>query len=78
MGVIVTLVLLAAAVVHLLPAIGAMGADRLSRLYGVTIADPSVALMMRQRAVLFGVIGAFLLAAAFRPNWHTLGSSPAW
>jgi len=57
--------LLVAAVFHLLPATGLFGADRLAALYGVTIEDPGLLLLMRHRAMLFGLLGAFMLYAAW-------------
>jgi hypothetical protein len=64
---LVTLALLAAGLVHLLPAAGVLGAQRLAALYGVAIADPSLLLLMRHRALLFGVLGVLMLAAAWSP-----------
>jgi hypothetical protein len=55
------------AVIHLLPLYGLLGAEALTRLYGLEFADPSLQVLMRHRAVLFGVVGGLLLAAAFRP-----------
>jgi hypothetical protein len=63
----ITVVLIAAGLVHLLPAVGALGAQRLNALYGVAIADPSLLLLMRHRAVLFGLVGALMLHAAIAP-----------
>ena len=59
--------LLVAGVIHLLPLPGALGAGALARLYGLepaALADPNLALLLRHRAVLFGVVGALLVAAA--------------
>jgi hypothetical protein len=55
-------------IIHLLPLTGVLGASRLLSLYGVTIADPNLEILMRHRAVLFGILGAFLIYAAFRPG----------
>jgi hypothetical protein len=64
---VATLALLAAGIVHLLPLTGVLGAPRLAALYGVAIDDPSLLVLMRHRAVLFGVLGAFMLHAAWSP-----------
>jgi len=65
--------LLVAAVIHLLPLQGVLGSDRLASLYGaLPFDDPNLAILMRHRAVLFGLLGAFLLFAAFRPALQTL------
>ena len=62
--------LVVAAVIHLLPVPGILGPDCLARLYGVAIADPDMTIMMRHRALLFGVLGLFMLAAAAKPEWQ--------
>ncbi len=67
---IVVTVLLALALIHLLPVAGAAGAPALARLYGVRVDDATTVLLLRHRAVLFGLLGAFLGAAAFRPAWQ--------
>jgi len=53
-------------IIHLLPLTGVLGVPRLQALYGVTIDDPNLEILMRHRAVLFGILGAFLIYAAFR------------
>lgn len=64
---ITRLALLAAAIIHFLPLAGVLGIDQLARLYGVAIDEPNLLILMRHRAVLFGLLGAFLALAAFRP-----------
>lgn len=58
--------LIVVGLIHLLPLSGVLGPDRLSALYGVSFAEPNVAILMRHRAVLFGLLGTFLVYAAFR------------
>jgi hypothetical protein len=55
-------------IIHLLPLTGVLSVSRLQALYGVTITDPNLEILMRHRAVLFGILGAFLIYAAFRPG----------
>jgi hypothetical protein len=64
---IVSASLVVAGVIHLLPLGGVLGGTRLAALYGVPIADPSLEILMRHRAVLFGLLGMLLVYAAFRP-----------
>lgn len=64
-GPFVAAVLVVTALFHLLPAIGVLGAERLAALYGVTLADGPLLVLMRHRALLFGVLGAFMLHAAW-------------
>ncbi len=69
---IVCAALLIVGLIHLLPVSGVLGADRLHALYGIEFSDPSLAILMRHRAVLFGLLGVFLVAAAFRVAWIPL------
>ena len=64
---IITGLMLIVAVIHLLPVSGALGADRLTALYGTAIDDPNLEVLMRHRAVLFGILGAYFAYAAFVP-----------
>lgn len=64
---VVSAMLLLVAVIHLLPVAGVLGADQLARLYGVQVAGPDLAILMRHRAVLFGLLGVLLAVAAFVP-----------
>ena len=55
--------------IHVLPLSGVLGSERLTALYGLSFTDPSLLILMRHRAVLFGQLGAFCLyAALFRPS----------
>lgn len=65
---LVTAMLLVAALIHLLPLSGVLGAHRLTVLYGLPFEEPNVAILMRHRAVLFGMVGVFLALAAFKPG----------
>lgn len=61
-----------AGIIHLLPIAGAVGSERLAKLYGRSFAEPNLAVLMRHRAILFGLLGAFLVYAAFRPTLQPL------
>jgi hypothetical protein len=65
---IVTVALIIVGVIHLLPLPGVSGSRRLETLYGIPMADKNLEILMRHRAVLFGLLGAFILLAAFRPE----------
>jgi len=72
MSCLVSASLVVVGIIHLLPVSGLLSADRLTALYGIPFGDPSLELLMRHRAVLFGLLGAFLLYAAFQPALQTL------
>jgi hypothetical protein len=65
---LVSAALVVVAIIHLLPLSGLLGAERLVALYGLTFDEPNLAILMRHRAVLFGLLGLFFLFAAFRPE----------
>lgn len=69
---LVSAMLVVVAVIHLLPLSGVLGSERLAALYGLSINEPNLAILMRHRAVLFGLLGLFFLFAAFRPAFRTL------
>jgi hypothetical protein len=69
---LVTAALVVVAIIHLLPLSGVLGSDRLATLYGISFNEPNLAILMRHRAVLFGLLGLFLLLAAFRPELQLL------
>jgi hypothetical protein len=59
--------LLVAGLIHFLPIIGVLGADRLTSMYALPFADPNLAILMRHRAIMLGLLGGFVLYAVFRP-----------
>ena len=65
---IIKLALIITGIIHVWPLLGVLGADRLLSLYGVVLSDPNLVLLMRHRAVLLGMLGAYLIAAAFVPH----------
>lgn len=68
---LVSAMLVVVAVIHLLPLSGALGSERLAAVYGLSFNEPNLAILMRHRAVLFGLLGLFLLFAAFWPPFQT-------
>jgi hypothetical protein len=74
LSLVTTVALVAAGLIHLLPLAGVLGADKLAALYGIPIAGPDLAILMRHRALLFGLIGALCLMAAWREplQWAAL------
>jgi hypothetical protein len=58
--------------IHLLPLPGVLGGERLSMLYGVVLDDPALELLLKHRAVLFGLLGSVLVVAAWRPGMQPM------
>ena len=69
---LVSAMLIVAGVIHLLPLSGVLGSERLASLYGLQFNEPNLEILMRHRAVLFGLIGAFMVFAAFKPAYQTV------
>ena len=69
---IVSASLIVVAIIHLLPVSGVLGSERLAALYGLSFSEPNLAILMRHRAVLFALLGLFLIVAAFNPSLQTL------
>ena len=65
METLATTLFLIVGVVNLLPVSGVLSTSRLRALYGVAFEDSNLVILMRHRAVLFGIIGALLVASAF-------------
>jgi hypothetical protein len=65
-GLIIAALLLVGAL-NTLPVLGLLSAGRLQALYGVAIADPDLLLLMRHRALLFGLLGGMALASIALP-----------
>ncbi len=69
---VITGLLVLVGIIHLLPVSGVLGLERLVALYGVPLGDPNLEILMRHRAVLFGLLGLFLVYAAFKPSLQAL------
>lgn len=57
-------------VIHIIPGIGVLGNEKLNELYGVHIADPNLAILMKHRAVLFAIIGLLIIAGSFKTSLY--------
>lgn len=71
-GKAISLLLIVVGIIHLLPVTGVLGAGRLSALYGLPFDEPNLQILMQHRAVLFGLLGALLVVAAFQPRLQVL------
>ncbi|MEM9175482.1 MAG: phosphopantetheine adenylyltransferase [Myxococcota bacterium] len=61
-----------AAVIHLIPILGALSASRLESLYGFPVDAPSLEIVLRHRAVTIALVGALLAVAVVRPELRGL------
>ena len=72
MKLITALLLVGVGILHLAPVAGVTGVASLGRLYGITIESPEIEILLRHRAVLFGIVGGLLLVSAFAPRLQTI------
>lgn len=70
MDLFVRAVLLAVGLLHLLPVAGVLGPAQLRRLYGVEVDTPDLTLLLRHRAVLFGIVGSMMIGATVVRAWE--------
>ncbi len=54
--------------INFLPVVGLVSATRLEKAYGIKIDGSDLAILMRHRAVLFGIVGGFIIYSAFNPS----------
>lgn len=69
---IITMLLAIVGVIHLLPLSGALGVDQLFSLYGLSLQESNISILMRHRAILFGIFGTFFLYSAFHKQYQPL------
>ena len=53
--------------INFLPVMGLLSAERIQALYGLPTLEPHLGLLMRHRALLFGLVGALIISAVFIP-----------
>lgn len=69
------MLLVVVGLLNLFPVIGVLSAEQLTSMYAVDIGSPKLEILMRHRAVMLGLIGGFLLLAAFRPSLQVVAAA---
>ncbi len=64
------ILLAVAGLINFLPVIGVISAARIAGAYDVDWEGRDLELLLRHRALLFGLVGGFLLASVFVPAWQ--------
>ena len=64
---LLTLCLVIVGLINFVPVLGLLSVEKLESAYAVSIAGNDLAILMRHRALLFGILGGYVLFAAFRP-----------
>lgn len=63
---LITVLFLIAGLINFAPIAGVLSADTLANAYGIAAPQGDLLILMRHRALLFGIVGGLLLVAAFR------------
>lgn len=71
MGMAITFCLIVVGLINFAPVTGVVSTQRLESAYSVSLAGNELAILMRHRALLFGILGAFILYSAFNPLYQT-------
>ena len=66
----IIVLLLIVGLINFIPITGIFSAEQLGKLYGVNITDNNLLILLKHRALLFGLTGGFILYAAFVPSLH--------
>tara|TARA_R110002074_G_scaffold48777_4_gene124670 strand:+ start:505 stop:879 length:375 start_codon:yes stop_codon:yes gene_type:complete len=72
MNIAIASILLLVGFLNFYPLIGLQGSARLAALYGLPVDGADLAILMRHRALMFGLVGGFIMSAAFVPEWRGL------
>jgi hypothetical protein len=65
-------------IIHLAPFTGVVGSAQLGTLYGIPVDGPDLAILLRHRAVLFGIVGVLLVAGAVRASLRNTALVVGW
>lgn len=64
----ITVCLLIVGIINILPVLGLSSASKMEAAYGVRLGSSELIILMQHRALLFGIIGGFILISAFVPS----------
>ena len=67
---VITFCLVVVGLINFAPVLGVISAQKLESAYSLTLAGNDLVILMRHRALLFGILGAFILYSAFVPEYQ--------
>jgi hypothetical protein len=70
MPVFISILMVGVGLINFVPLVGLFSVDQMQASYAITVTDPNLEILLRHRAVLFGIVGGYILIAAFRPAWQ--------
>jgi hypothetical protein len=62
--------LLIVGLINFLPVVGVLSAAKLSQAYSIDLASNDLIILMRHRALLFGLVGGFVFYSLFMPQFQ--------
>ena len=69
---IVAALLILVGAINFYPVIGVLSAQSLTSLYSIDAQSGDLLILLRHRAILFGLLGAFIIYSAFKPELQWL------
>jgi uncharacterized membrane protein len=66
----ITICLIIVGLINFIPVAGILSAQRLEGAYGIALSSNDMIILMRHRALLFGVLGGFILFSAFASSYQ--------
>jgi heme A synthase len=64
-----------AGIINILPAFLAFIPDKISKSYGIELPNENYELLLRHRAILFGIIGGLMIYSAIAKKYYTIATS---
>jgi hypothetical protein len=71
MNTTISILLIIVGVINFLPVIGVLSAEKLHGAYSVELMGNDIIILMRHRALLFGLVGGFILYSVFKPSYQS-------
>lgn len=68
---VISTCLILVGLINFAPVIGLISVAKLNQAYEITLISHDIILLMRHRALLFGILGVFILYSAFSPKFQT-------
>ena len=57
-------------VINFVPIIGLLSLDKINQTYGLSVVDNNLAILLRHRALIFGLIGGLILYSVFNTQYQ--------
>jgi hypothetical protein len=70
MSIGITVCLVIVGIINFVPVVGVLSAEKLQSSYNIALSSNDLIILMRHRALLFGILGGFILYSAFVPSYQ--------